>query len=427
MDRKTLIKFIPKPENKDVIVYDTSLVDLIDINVFEEYYKLLPLFLDKKNQLNNINNKIEEYNNTINNIYLYKKNWTKEDYLQVLQNNKKTYSTMFYNIKKTEDNISVLHKKVNNMNEKINIQKIREEKDLQNKLNNIDSEIKHNKNSLLKLEDNLEEEKHQLKNIQESIESNEEEFNMLQKMAEELKSGTYICKYCGSRIRNVKETSPIFEILNKNLRNNKTELTRLLKKQNKRELNIAYYEDERKKIKAELNNDIEFKQQNRTFYQKKSLEILKLEALRDEAINNISTLEKQLKNDSQFKSKEYLSLKDLINKYELSLNNLKKIEDMKVDIKKDLDSLNNLKAEVNNMEQQINKYLKFITIFYKIYQQKATEYFGKDFIFKLFKIENFEIKEDFIIFYKNIEYDNLDETTKNKIDKFFIEKIDIYD
>jgi hypothetical protein len=37
MNRKQLINFIPKPENKDVIIYDLSLSDLIDKDVFKEY------------------------------------------------------------------------------------------------------------------------------------------------------------------------------------------------------------------------------------------------------------------------------------------------------------------------------------------------------------------------------------------------------
>ena len=50
MNRKQLINSIPKPENKDVIVYDMSLSDLIDKDVFKEYNELLPIFLMKQEQ-----------------------------------------------------------------------------------------------------------------------------------------------------------------------------------------------------------------------------------------------------------------------------------------------------------------------------------------------------------------------------------------
>ena len=100
MNRKQLINSIPKPENKDVVVYDMSLSDLIDKDVFKEYNELLPIFLIKKEQYNGLEFKLKEYQNSIDNIYLFKKDWTREDYLQALQNNKKTYTTLYNDIKK---------------------------------------------------------------------------------------------------------------------------------------------------------------------------------------------------------------------------------------------------------------------------------------------------------------------------------------
>ena len=70
MNRKQLINSIPKPENKDVIIYDMSLSDLIDKDVFKEYNELLPLFLIKKEQYIGIENKLKEYQNAIDNVFL---------------------------------------------------------------------------------------------------------------------------------------------------------------------------------------------------------------------------------------------------------------------------------------------------------------------------------------------------------------------
>ena len=71
MNRKQLINSIPKPENKDIVVYDMSLSDLIDKDVFKEYNELLPVFLIKKEQCNGLELKLKEYQNSIDNIYLF--------------------------------------------------------------------------------------------------------------------------------------------------------------------------------------------------------------------------------------------------------------------------------------------------------------------------------------------------------------------
>ena len=89
MDRKTLIDFIPKPTNNDVIIYDLSLKNLIDIDVFDEYNKLLPIYYETKKIYQYYKNNIELYEKKLNTIFLYKTNWSEDDYLLNLQNAKK--------------------------------------------------------------------------------------------------------------------------------------------------------------------------------------------------------------------------------------------------------------------------------------------------------------------------------------------------
>ena len=117
MNREKLIKFMPKPDNKDVILYDINLKDLIDINVLEEYKKILPSFINKKNEYILLKEKIKEYEKIIDNVFLYKPSWTEEDYLQNLQNAKKTYSILYGPIKKIETNIQILQNKVKGLGE----------------------------------------------------------------------------------------------------------------------------------------------------------------------------------------------------------------------------------------------------------------------------------------------------------------------
>ena len=89
MDRKTLIDFIPKPTNNDVIIYDLSLKNLIDIDVFDEYNKLLPIYYETKKNYQYYKNNIELYEKKLNTIFLYKTNWSEDDYLLNLQNAEK--------------------------------------------------------------------------------------------------------------------------------------------------------------------------------------------------------------------------------------------------------------------------------------------------------------------------------------------------
>jgi chromosome segregation ATPase len=427
MNRKQLINFIPKPENSDIIVYDLSLSHLIDKDVFKEYYELLPIFLNKKEQYLTLESKLKEYQNSIDNIYLLKKDWTKQDYLQALQNNKKTYSTLYNDIKKIENNIEILQEKIRNIDDKIKIQLAKEQKDRENKVKNIDENITKNKDMLLNFKDKLSYHKLLLEKIESEISENNEDFEMLVKMQQQLKSGTCQCQFCGHVVKTCSEDSKLYSRLTKNFEKNKLQLEKLLANKNSMETEIAYLENEIKKIKIELNNDIEFKKQNHNLYTKKSIEILKLEALRDEMINNVSELEKQLKNNPRLNSKQYLDLKNIIDKYELSLNNLDRIEEIKKDFAQDIEKFNIIKEESKELLFKIEKYIKFISIYYKIYEQKANEYFGKEFKFKLFKFDQYALQEKFEIYYNDIEYSELSKKDKEKVEKIFYEKISFYD
>ena len=62
INRKDLINFVPKPKNSDVIIYDITLTDLIDVDVFYEYNKLLPNYLDVKNRHKTLKEKCKRFN-----------------------------------------------------------------------------------------------------------------------------------------------------------------------------------------------------------------------------------------------------------------------------------------------------------------------------------------------------------------------------
>ena len=79
------------------------------------------------------------------------------------------------------------------------------------------------------------------------------------------------------------------------------------------------------------------------------------------------------------------------------------------------------------MTLKMEQYKKFLTIFFKIYEQKANEFCGKDFKFKIFEFEDYKLIEKFEIYYKTIKYENLSIESKNKVDKILNEKFLILD
>lgn len=427
MNRDILINFIPKPTNNQVIIYDTSLKDLINEDVLEEYKKLLPVFNLQMAQFLGYKNNIEDYKKKINEIYLYKKNWSEDDYLYYLQNEKKTYANIFNSIKRVESNIEMLKKKVKIIEEKITMQEIKEAKDIENKKKNIDNRINENVEKLLHLKEVASTLKIESEKIKESLQENQEDFEMLQKILEDIENGNCRCRYCNSKLSNVSKDSNFYKRTYKNLERNKNELNKLLDNKKKNDEQLSKYNAEIKTLREEIKNDTNFKSQNFNFYQKKSLQILKLEAEKDLMLNNILKLEKDLENNPETKSKQFLELKDKINKYEISLENLQKMKTMKESLKKDVEEYCKIEKDIKEMTLKMEQYKKFLTIFFKIYEQKANEFCGKDFKFKIFEFEDYKLIEKFEIYYKTIKYENLSIESKNKVDEILNEKFIISD
>ena len=312
------------------------------------------------------------------------------------------------------------------MNEKIKIQEEKENLSIKKKKENIKDKIQKDKNSLLDLKEKISFFNLQMDFLNKSIFENQQEFNYLSKMESQLKDGKYRCEFCGSIIKDCSEDSLAYDRLVKKFMSNKQKAEVLLKRKEGVEKEIAYYEDKISKIKTKLNNNINIKKASSNSYIKKSIEILKLEALKDEIMNNIAEQEKQLKSQSSLKSDEYIELKKNIEKYELSLENLHKIREMKESSKEDIENYQNLKKELIEVHERLLKYKKFITLYYKIYEQKANEYFGPNFKFKLFEFDDVILKPMFEVKYKDIEYSKLDEKDKKEVDSIFAEKISIF-
>lgn len=427
MNRDILINFIPEPKNEDVILYNTSLKNLIDIDVIKEYNDLLPVFNFRYQQYLGSKNNIELYEKKINGIYLFKPNWREEDYLYNLQNEKKTYSTLFGPIKKIESNIEILQKKINMIDDKIEIQIAKETKDIEDKKKNIDKRIDELVDKIINIKEIISTLKIEEKTLNENIKESEEDFIVLQNIVENIAKGECKCAYCGHKLSNVSENSLFYKKTVKNIENNKKQLEKLLENKSKNIEKLSSYENNLKELKEELNNCSKFKSQDFNFYQKKSTEVLKLEGIRDSMLNNISKLKKELENHSETKSRAFLDIKNTIEKYELSLDNLKKIKDMKYKMQEELTQFNEIKEDILKMKSKMDQYKEFISIYYKIYEQKAAEFCGKEFKFKIFDFDNYNLIEKFEIYYNNIEYNNLTPKSKKIVETTLEEKFLFYE
>lgn len=430
INRKDLINFVPKPKNSDVIIYDITLTDLIDVDVFYEYNKLLPNYLDVKNRYKTLKEKLDQSIKEIDNMYLYNSSWGEKDYLLKLSDAKKVYSKLFGDVKKIENNITSLEKQITVANQKIELQKAKEENLIENSKKNVDERIEKNNQLLEQYRIKRNYFLDLLKRINKNIKENEEEFSILVDMQSHLQDKTFVCKYCGSKINitteNI-ENSHIYKRLANNIMDNKTELTNLLARQNEIKANKDQYDKEMKRIQAELTNDISLKSQDNVFYTKKSQEILKLEGFRDEMIKNIDELKKQLKTKSETNTDKYLSLKKEIERYEISLDNLSKIKQLKFKNSDLITNIDKLKKELLPMHEKIEKYISFISIYFKIYEQKLTEFLGEDYKFNLFSFEDDSLKEILKITYKGLNYSDLSINEMENIDKYIYSKIQTFD
>lgn len=426
MNREDFIKFIPKPNNKDVILYDISLQDLIDVDVLGEYDKLYSSFLIKKKRYLDLKAKLEEYQKMIDSIYLFMPSWNEADYLQNLQNYKKTYNTLYKEIKKIETNIAVLQKKILSINEKIQLQIAKESKQEREEKNNIDVDIDKTREKMTNYKTFLETYKIALNQIEEQLSLNQQNFDDLVAMEQKLKNGECQCELCGRTIKNTSEDSMIYKRLISQMEKNKKQLEKILKQKEKIEVNVEYYQTEAQKCKNKLDNILEFRKETKNFYQKKSVEILKLEASKNEAMNTIAKLEKQLKGKAELKSKEYLELKNKIDKCELSLDNLKRVKEIKENSLSEIEEFNSLKKELKTMIETLTHYLDFMKIYFKIIEQKANEFCGEEYKFSFYKIEEYEFIPFFNVKYMDINYADLDQKTRTEIDKFLMKKFSIY-
>ena len=423
-DRFDVIRLIPKPRNEDVIIYDMSLKDLIDKDVFSLYKETLNLYELKVQKYKQIEQLRNEYEKNIDGVYLYNKAWNEEDYLSMLQNLKVTYNTVYKEIKKIEDTIVILEKKIKSIDEQINLQRQKDIKEIESKRDAIDGDIIAKKEELRKSDLEIKTLKEKQKILKDRQNEIMEDNDYIDGLLDDIQSKTsYTCKYCGTKVTNASSRLRIANMLEKTQEKNKSKLKDIQEKLDETNQEIKILKDKISTIKDGLNNDVEFKKQDYNFYIKKSVTVLQLEAERDKLLNKIWDLKNQYQKEPMTTSKKFLDLKDTISKCELSLENLNKIKEQKEDFINSKQEFETLKTEIVDLYNKLVSYKKFITLYFKIYEKKANDYFGNDIKFKLYRFDDFKLTEIFEIYYKDTEYSQLLKSQQAKVDEIYNEKI----
>ena len=315
----------------------------------------------------------------------------------------------------------ILKKKTSAINDKISVQKVKEEKENEEKNININNEIEENKINVRKCKDTVGIYKNAYKRNEGQIKELKSDLKMLEISKQQLFKGDYKCFCCGKKIKEV-EAGKITDRIITNIQKKKQQLQNLSEEKEKIKNTLDYYNEQLSKNKIELQNNLAFRRNYKKIYIKKSVEILKLEAAKNECLEKIAKLNEKLENEPFIKSKKFLELKNRIEKYKVSLENLKQIKNAKAIMAKKINIYEEKEIEFNKVKTLITKYLSFLNIYYKIYEQRASQYAGSDYKIKLFEIKDLDIIEILNITYKGIEYSQLSKNNKEIVDKNLIEK-----
>lgn len=374
ISREDIFNIIPTPKNEDVIIYDTTLKDLLDTNVLSEYEVICKRIEVEKENYKRLETEIEHYKKVINDSYLYAPDWNEVDYIDVLRKERKNYSTLFGEMKKMQSQLDIMQRKCNSINEQIELQKKKDLKEIEDKKKSIDIDIATKEKDVAKIEKQLEYLSGEASRIIDFIGFVQDQIKML----EGIKG---------------KDVSRAIDKCN-------TKLKRLDVALNKNTVSIQIQKEKLKQSNIQLRNLIQFKQQDFTFYVKKSTRVLELEAQRDQVTNEMIELKQKIENDPITKDKSYQEVVGNIEKFETSLENLKKIKEYKANFSGKLESFKKVKELLLTHLSQRKEYVRFLDIYYKIYEQKANDYFGPDIKFKFHEIIDDQISLTTKITYK---------------------------
>lgn len=424
--RKALLRMINTPKNEEIVYYNAKFIDLINVNVEKLYEDEVAKFKEIEQEYDLIKKKIDDYNAKLEILGNSNKKMTEVEHIEKIQELEIIYAKKYRDVKTLENKIEIHKGKIENINNKIKIQQTKELKELSQKKQSIMSEKDKIKGLISNIKTLLVINEKASKFSSEKLETEQKKYFYVDKYGEAIKNGTFTCEYCKGHISSrktkdtlLKENEEEKQILLKQI----DLLTKECEQNNYEKLKLQH---DMNKLKADLKNLEQIDSQDLFRYEKKSLEILKLEASKFRLLEEMQEIDQICKEKIEKYGDDIQKLKLQIETYKQSLMNLQEIKQAKLSLTDDIKDMQKLEEQMKKMKADILFHCEFIATKNKLIQKRLSELFDLKLRFELFEQSGIVFKEKMKIYYDNVDIIYVSPEIQREINKIICDKISLF-
>ena len=423
--RTSLLKIIETPNNSEVVYYNTKFVDLINVDVDRLYADELSKYCELEEQCERTNKKITEYNERLKQLDESKKKLTEQEHINKIQALEIEYTQKYKDVKTLEHKLDIYKGKLTNIDNKIEIQKAKELKQLANKKQSVFSQKEKIKTSIANIKTLLELNEKVARFVAEKLETYQKKYFYTDKYGEAIKNGTFVCEYCKGHIHSKKTKDTLLEENEANKQNILVELEKVTKEAEKNAYEKIKLQCDLSNLRAELKNLEQIDSQDLFTYEKKSMEVLKLEASKFRIQEEMYEIEELYNERMAFYGNKLFKLRQDLTSYKESLNNLREINEAKKTAKTDIENYQKDLDQLKRLKANLLLHCDFLMIRNKIIEKKLNELFDLKLKFELFEQQDIRIKPKTVIYYNNIELRHLSPEEQKEVNKMICDKISL--
>lgn len=415
--RKKILKLIPLPEDKEVIIYNKSFSDFINKDVQELYEINLEQYNENSTKIQELKANIKAAEEFINNAAIVNKKLDEKGHIIKIKELETEYAQKYAKIKSFERKISMYSSRIQKISSEIDFHISEGKKFSKQKEEELNEKININNFKIGELETYYRYYKEYYNEYSLLSKMLNKELAAQEKILRSALDDNTICRQCRKRYypsatsvtRNMKVIQDRLDQYNNNF-------TLVKQKAEEYKKQAKLLKEENKSMKEQIKN---FK----FIYSKKSDKVLNLEAVKFGLFNDIEALEEELKAEVQKKGKEYQQLKNKINTYKTSLDNLIAIKQTAKELqiyKEELQQiLEKQKLYINNLDFII----KFLDIKFKLYTKNLKTFFDERVKIDLFEIQEYNINEICNIEFDNIKMEFLNAEGYKELNDFLVTKL----
>lgn len=415
--RKKILKLIPLPEDKEVIIYNKSFSDFINKDVQELYEINLEQYNENSTKIQELKANIKSAEEFINNAAIVNKKLDEKGHIIKIKELETEYAQKYAKIKSFERKISMYSSRIQKISSEIDFHISEGKKFSKQKEEELNEKININNFKIGELETYYRYYKEYYNEYSLLSKMLNKELAAQEKILRSALDDNTICRQCRKRYypsatsvtRNMKVIQDRLDQYNNNF-------TLVKQKAEEYKKQAKLLKEENKSMKEQIKN---FK----FIYSKKSDKVLNLEAVKFGLFNDIEALEEELKAEVQKKGKEYQQLKNKINTYKTSLDNLIAIKQTAKELqiyKEELQQiLEKQKLYINNLDFII----KFLDIKFKLYTKNLKTFFDERVKIDLFEIQEYNINEICNIEFDNIKMEFLNAEGYKELNDFLVTKL----